>query len=284
MIELNMVVFLIILFLDTPHTNYSGVIKYFITQATASRGLIWGVRAGNISLIGSSSFILLRVLLKLGAAPLHFWYIRVLQCLSWEKFLILSTLQKVLPLFLLSSVSGLPSLRAVVLPSLIIGLLVFRQVLLKRILAYSRIFNLSIMIIITEDQISLAYFFMFYFITIIGVTSLLKAISLSRLNTTSGGPSSCIVASLALLARLMGLPPFVGFWVKLIVLKRLLAISRHLLIFALLFSSLFFMVMYVYIARAMIILKQSYRVGPWGYYYRAPHRFLIRLPVVIFAF
>lgn len=117
-------------------------IKYFLVQAWGSAVFLSGFLVVQFSGVGIV-LISLALLIKLGAAPLHLWFIRILRLRRPEILVLLSTIQKVIPLALLqqtSSYSGLVVLR-VWTGALVAGWGAFNHTSLHVVLAYSSIFT-----------------------------------------------------------------------------------------------------------------------------------------------
>jgi len=51
-------------------------------------------------------FIILSIVVKLGLAPCHMWFFRVVLSSSWASIFLLSTVQKLIPLLIIRRVSG----------------------------------------------------------------------------------------------------------------------------------------------------------------------------------
>jgi NADH:ubiquinone oxidoreductase subunit 2 (subunit N) len=118
-------------------------IKYFLTQAWASSLFIIGV---FISQLRSTFWLLIEgaLLIKLGAGPLHLWFIRIIRKCSFERFFILSTLQKLIPLFIFQSITNrIFANISIVLRILVSGIGVFNHGRLRLVLAYSSIFTVA---------------------------------------------------------------------------------------------------------------------------------------------
>jgi NADH:ubiquinone oxidoreductase subunit 2 (subunit N) len=141
-LELN-----ILLFVALLRFRKSGLevvrIKYFIVQRIGSTLFLRSV--GIATFIGVREALIrlirLALFLKLGVAPFHGWFIRVISDIRWDFFFLASTVQKVLPLYLISILSsGLLAL-VVVLRSLVRVLGSLNQLLIKKLLAYSSVFS-----------------------------------------------------------------------------------------------------------------------------------------------
>lgn len=283
-LELNIIIFILILFLDYPLTNTNSPIKYFIIQSVSSGVMVWGVIAGTYSQAASWVFISIRMVLKLGAAPLHFWYIRLVQKASWVNLFLLSTIQKILPLFFfcLSVTRGLVT--SLVILSRFMGLVAFSQSVFKRILGYSRVFNLSFMLISLEDANVLTTFFLFYALTILGVVlwGLTHNVNVVHKNYSYRIKSGA--GLVLLLISLGGVPPFLGFWAKLVVLGGVLDAWGYTMGAILLAGSAVMLVTYLYVGLTALVLKQSYGLWPGGSVFSNSLRVAVSSPIFLVLF
>ena len=217
-IEINTVLFLSILF--SMRSPSKSITKYFIIQATASITIVLGL----VLISSDSSFSLFLVqgslVVKLGAIPGHIWYISLIQDLSWVNILILSTIQKLIPLVMLSSLSSYMIIISFILISRIRGLLATKSISLKRLIAYSGVLNVSWFITSVISVNCFCFYFSCYFVTIAGLAYSFSSNSASlTLDTKSGMSFRESLAVGFFLLALGGLPPFINFWAKLIRLK-----------------------------------------------------------------
>lgn len=75
-------------------------IKYFLIQALGSRvfllSLFFLARARAGIVVG---FLLIAILLKLAMAPFQFWLVNLLGDIDWLRFFLISTVQKLMPIY-----------------------------------------------------------------------------------------------------------------------------------------------------------------------------------------
>lgn len=134
-------------------------IKYFVMQALGSSLFLLGVirrpviyRLRGVMLVG--------LLFKLGAAPFHFWLPRVISGSQWPIFFLLSSIQKLAPIGLISSISfGKGLYLAVVSGALVGGVCGYNITDLRRMLAYSSIVHMSWMFLASSVRIALVFFY-----------------------------------------------------------------------------------------------------------------------------
>ena len=258
-LELNTILFILILFTSEGLANAGSLVKYFVIQTFRSVGLILGgvtlpARAGPGLII-----IQICIIVKLGALPGHGWYLSVIQRLGWANIFTLSTIQKLMPLFLLIRISRMAEVLIISATSVISGLFATSSIRLKRLIGYSSILNVAWLV---ASSLSLPRLF-FFFSAYSGTMGLL---SLYLAPTRSGAlfdSKVCLTHAEALtlcgvFLRLRGIPPFINFWAKLIVLKALVSKSLVVAIYIMLMTG---WIVYVYTRMIEVLLITRGRRG-----------------------
>lgn len=242
-LELNLISF--IPFIRSKINQYSSEasLKYFLIQALGSSVIILGF----ILILISVSFVFLirfALLLKLGAAPVHSWFPQVIEGLNWERCLVLITVQKIAPIYLISYIvyfrdTSIIFFRRII--SAVVGALGgVNQILLRKLLAFSSINHIAWMLLsILISESSWVLYFIFYSFISMSVVSLFNYQQFFHFNQLSNFTSynSGLVRFLSLLS-LGGLPPFTGFVPKWIVIQELIIIKYFFCLFFFLLSSL----------------------------------------------
>nr|WAB69970.1 NADH dehydrogenase subunit 2 [Tepuihyla edelcae] len=225
----------------TPHPRaIEAATKYFLTQAAAS-ALILFSSTMNAWLMGEwtinneinnapAILLSIAIAMKLGIAPFHFWLPEVLQGLTLQTGLILSTWQKFAPMALLIQLSQSVNLNLM----LVLGLLSaviggwggINQTQIRKILAFSSIAHLGWMVAILKisPQLTLVNFTLYILMT---STLFLTFLSLNTKNiyelSTSWSKAPTLSAlSLLSLLSLGGLPPLTGFMPKWLIAQEMI--------------------------------------------------------------
>nr|QHT64972.1 NADH dehydrogenase subunit 2 [Bhawania goodei] len=230
-LELNLMC-MIPLLVNSFHLNESeSTIKYFIMQAIGGGLLLLvGLAMFYYPLsIFSSKFIFLlllsSLLLKLGAAPFHFWFPQVMSGITWPMCMLLSTWQKIPPfmilLFLINyNDSWLLSLIAL-MGVWIGGMGGMNQTQLRPLLAYSSIAHLGWMLLAMYISSSIAMFYLGIYI-IINISLMLTMYFNDKLSNSGTmhlkklTKPDKLMMSINLLS-LGGIPPMLGFFPKMMV-------------------------------------------------------------------
>jgi NADH-ubiquinone oxidoreductase chain 2 len=175
------------------------------------------------------------LLLKIGAAPFHFWFPGVIEGLNWINNFILITWQKIAPLILISYFI-LPNLFSIIiLFSIFIGSLGgLNQTRLRKIIAFSSINHLGWILaaIISNENLWEFYFLIYTFLSLV-ILILFDMLKVFHLNQTffiiNNNPLIKFLI-FTLLLSLGGLPPFLGFAPKWLVIQYITINNNILLI------------------------------------------------------
>nr|AOY39487.1 NADH dehydrogenase subunit 2 [Scolytinae sp. BMNH 1039965] len=231
-LEINLMSF--IAMMKTPNNKYSSesIVKYFMTQAMASFILLFSIilftnlKEFNFELNNFSSMMMsLAIFMKMGAAPLHFWFPEVSSGISWNSNLILLTWQKLAPMIIMSYLILMPTLMVMfILTSSIVGSMMgFNQTCMRKILSYSSINHMSWMIssIMCSMNTWLIYFLVYSMMNIIIIKNLKSwnIYFIMQLNKISNKTEKMIF--MLNMFSLGGLPPFTGFIPKWITINQL---------------------------------------------------------------
>nr|URX53319.1 NADH dehydrogenase subunit 2 [Calcaritermes nearcticus] len=233
-LEINLMSFIPLMSSQDDLFTTEASLKYFIIQALASSVLLFLVIMKALmnqphSLTDLSPYMIMTpLLLKMGAAPLHWWFPSVMEGLSWMNNLLLMTAQKMAPMILTSYLMKMNTLTfMIILASVIVGSLGgMNQTSLRKILTYSSINHTGWMLTAMLEGINLwTVYFTVYLILTSTMTITAKSFNISFINQTMTTAKSTAIKLLLFttLLSLGGLPPFIGFLPKWMVIQMLIA-------------------------------------------------------------
>nr|APX40317.1 NADH dehydrogenase subunit 2 [Altica ericeti] len=232
----------IIPLMKSPNNQYptEAMIKYFTTQALASSLILFAIISSlnlydflpqymNYSMmmtLNSAIFI------KLGAAPFHTWFPEVAEGLNWLNNLIIFTWQKLAPMILLMYNINFVFYSIVIIFSSLTGSLMgFNQVSLRKILAYSSINHIAWMLASLFNMKTLwGIYFIIYTtinISIIVIFSQLNIFLSSQISISLNSNKLLKLLFLMSFFSLGGLPPFLGFLPKWLVIETLISNNSY---------------------------------------------------------
>nr|ARW71568.1 NADH dehydrogenase subunit 2 [Polychrus auduboni] len=213
--------------------------KYFLTQAAASALILfsstvnaWHTGTWDITqmtTLTATTLLTLALAMKLGLAPMHFWLPEVLQGVTMNTALIITTWQKLAPMSLIyltiHNLSPTVLLLMGILSSLFGGWGGLNQTQTRKLMAYSSIAHLGWMATIATMLPNILTFTLMIYILM--TTTMFLTLILANAKTLQDmsmswttSPPITIITLLTLLS-LGGLPPLTGFTPKWLILEEL---------------------------------------------------------------
>nr|WNL53770.1 NADH dehydrogenase subunit 2 [Microtermes sp. B MLW-2023a] len=232
-LEINLMSFIPLMSNVKNMYNTEASLKYFIVQALASATLLFVVVMKTLTedlftLEGSAytpMIICTPLLLKSGAAPLHWWFPGVMEGLSWENCALLMTVQKAAPLMLMSYLIEINTFTlSIILTSAIVGAIGgLNQTSMRKILTYSSINHTGWMLIALALSENLwTMYFAIYSTLALTVVAAIKLSGVSFINQTMLTNKEATLMKFMMFTSLLslgGLPPFLGFLPKWIIIQ-----------------------------------------------------------------
>ena len=246
-LELNLLSFIPLVASSKNVYTSEGSLLYFIIQALGSATLLVPVTCYFLPISILYFILTISLILKTGAAPLHFWFPPVIQSISLTQCIILISLQKIAPLNLLSTLLdletiGLPILLISIASRLVGSLGGLNQTQTRKILAYSAINHTAWFIAALSISTSLwTFYFSVYFVIVSTVILFFQSqqiFHISHTTNTTIPPTLLKIFTFFNLISLAGLPPLLGFFPKLFVIKSIITDNQLIWISSLLISNL----------------------------------------------
>nr|DBA11252.1 TPA_asm: ND2 [Junonia vestina livia] len=254
-LEINLLSFIPLMSNPNNLLNSEASLKYFLTQSIASINFLFSILL-NLFLLKNffmnnilSILINSSLLMKMGSIPFHFWFPNIMEGLSWFNCFILMTWQKISPMILLSYYMNLKFLFLIMIFNVLIGTISsFNQTSLRKLMAFSSINNLGWMLsaLSISENLWMLYFllyslfisimcFLFYIINVFYINQLFN------LNLNFSIKLSILINFLSL----GGLPPFLGFFPKWMIINYLLYNNLFIISFIFTMSSLIMLFIYI---------------------------------------
>lgn len=246
-LEINILRFILIIFKHKNISTLESCFKYFFIQRIGSRILIF-VWYFHRYMIDSITRVVLR--LKLGAAPFYYWFPRLIDGIDWFRAFLLIRVQKIIPLFIMRMFNRVMIWFILILRLLVGGFGMFNQSKLKLIIAYSSIHHLGWLIFVIKVKID--YWFIYLVMYSILIYPLIVWFNkIKILSLMEVGNIRKIDLMILGIIRLSGLPPFLGFYLKMWVFLYLIDFSLYLFVYIFIMSVL---ICYIYIRIVYLIL------------------------------
>nr|AHZ89287.1 NADH dehydrogenase subunit 2 [Pararge aegeria aegeria] len=254
-LEINLLSFIPLI--SNPHNllNSEASLKYFLTQSIASINFLFSIilslflmknffMNNFISILINSS-----LLMKMGSTPFHFWFPNIMEGLSWLNCFILMTWQKITPMILLSYYFNMNFLMFIMILNVLIGAIGgFNQTSLRKLMAFSSINNLGWMLsaLMISENLWMIYFFLYSFLISI-MCFLFYMLNIFYINQMFNFNMKFLI-KLSIMINFLslgGLPPFLGFFPKWLIINYLILNKLYIISFFFIFMSLIMLIFYI---------------------------------------
>nr|AXS65811.1 NADH dehydrogenase subunit 2 [Staphylinoidea sp. 15 KM-2017] len=262
-LEINLLAIIPLLNSKKNLLSTESTMKYFITQALASTMILFTIISFFTNFSWLNYLMWTSLLTKLGMAPFHFWLPEIIEGLNWMNSLLILTWQKISPMIMISySINFNYFFYSIIIISLLIsGILGINQISLRKILTYSSINHMSWMIssMMISKNIWI-YYFIIYTIISFNIIIMFKEIHVYYFQQLflmlNNHLTLKIFFSLNLLS-LSGIPPFLGFIAKWVIIENLLLNQFFLMTILMIFMTMVTMYFYMRILFTMFMINMN---------------------------
>nr|YP_010044602.1 NADH dehydrogenase subunit 2 [Dorcus koreanus]QPF24636.1 NADH dehydrogenase subunit 2 [Dorcus koreanus] len=269
-LEINLLSFIPLISTSKNMYSSESALKYFIAQAMASTILLLAIIIFSSKIlfpvennVQSSLLFNTSLLLKMGAAPLHFWFPEVMEGLSWLNSMILLTWQKIAPMMLLAySGKTLMLLTTAVISCMFVsGVMGQNHLSLRKIMAYSSINHIGWMIAASLffEVIWMIYFAIYSIITL-NIVVMFKKLNIFYMKqlTLSMNQEPLIKMFFILnFLSLGGLPPFLGFFPKWLTIQVMINENFSSLAIVMILATLATLYFYMRVTFSTLVLSMN---------------------------
>nr|YP_009159616.1 NADH dehydrogenase subunit 2 [Metanephrops thomsoni]AKQ49250.1 NADH dehydrogenase subunit 2 [Metanephrops thomsoni] len=262
-LELNLMSFIPLIITKNNQYSSEAALKYFLIQALGSALIVFAASTLLVSFNFSHLFLTIALLLKLGAAPFHFWFPQVMEGMNWIQAITLMTIQKIAPMLLISYLSYSFISSTIIFYSIILSAIVgaiggINQMLLRKIMAFSSINHMAWMLsAISISESMWMMYFLFYAIMSSSIALIFhfqQIYQFSQITSNNASPLSNKILMFMSLLSLGGLPPFSGFIPKWMLIQEMTSTHYFPTLFILLSSTLISLYYYLRISISALVL------------------------------
>nr|YP_010716058.1 NADH dehydrogenase subunit 2 [Parnassius hide]WDE75768.1 NADH dehydrogenase subunit 2 [Parnassius hide] len=264
-LEINLLSFIPLISNSKNLLSSEAALKYFLTQSIASINFLFSILLKMILFqnfeINNLFSILINssMLMKMGSTPFHFWFPNIIEGLSWFNCFILMTWQKISPMILLSYYMNNNFLMFIMIFNVIVGTMGgINQTSLRKLLSFSSINNLGWMLaaLMMTENLWIFYLMMYSFLISImcfffNMLGIYYINQLFIMNMSFSLKMSLLINFLSL----GGLPPFLGFFPKWIIINFLILNKLFIISFIFIMMSLIMLFFYIRIMYSSIMFN-----------------------------
>nr|WDV10732.1 NADH dehydrogenase subunit 2 [Parnassius epaphus] len=264
-LEINLLSFIPLISNSKNLLSSEAALKYFLTQSIASINFLFSILLKMIMLknfeINNLISILINssMLMKMGSTPFHFWFPNIIEGLSWFNCFILMTWQKISPMILLSYYMNYNFLMFIMIFNVIVGTMGgINQTSLRKLMSFSSINNLGWMLaaLMMTENLWIFYLMMYSFLISImcfffNMMNIYYINQLFIMNMKFSLKMFLLINFLSL----GGLPPFLGFFPKWIIINFLIVNKLFIISFIFIMMSLIMLFFYIRIMYSSIMFN-----------------------------
>nr|YP_010586238.1 NADH dehydrogenase subunit 2 [Himalopsyche malenanda]UZZ44000.1 NADH dehydrogenase subunit 2 [Himalopsyche malenanda] len=267
-LEINLMSFIPLIVENKNMLISEAMLSYFMVQTLTSINLLFFIimtkMNPNLQWL-TQSIMNLSLMMKMGAAPFHFWFPKVMSGLSWSNCFILSTWQKITPMIAISFCMNTSLVMISIFLSALVGAIGgINQTSIRVMMSFSSISHMSWMLSSMLISLNLwSIYFLIYSILnsmMMYLFSMNNFFFLSQMFSTKLNSFMFLSINLNMLS-LGGLPPFLGFFPKWLVIYYMSINNMFLLTIFLTMMTLITLSFYMNVMFSGMII--SYSQNKW---------------------
>nr|YP_009445988.1 NADH dehydrogenase subunit 2 [Trocnadella arisana]AMY96193.1 NADH dehydrogenase subunit 2 [Trocnadella arisana] len=256
MIEMSTLSF-IPLMMNKKMLNSESIMKFFIMQSLSSSMLIFSMILMFMKM-KFNNLLIMSLIMKMGGVPFQNWLLSMIEGMSYYSMVIMFTFMKIPPFIIINEMNEKLTF-IIILSVMFAPVLMINQIQIKKILAYSSIFNMSNMLMLASNNKLWITFLSLYTLLLMMNVNEMKKNKIFHINQMLINNKSKVKNSIIWLSMLSmgGMPPLMGFLNKLMVIKTLIEKKELILLMMMIFSSSMIMFMYMKLCVSSILMSMS---------------------------
>lgn len=261
-LEISIISFIPIMQNINNNISSESIIKYFLVQRIASTLILMRVTCILVGIWIKNDFILIMsILIKIGLVPFHNWLLTIIEFLETIPIFLLFTVIKIPPMSILYQINCESIEFPIILSILVSSLSCLNQRSIKKLLSFSSIYGVSIMLCCLDKfYIMIVYLFIYRIILLI-LINILDQIKINYINQILFNEKSIwIKINLWInILSIRGFPLTLGFSIKIFVIQNV--ILNHLIIICLIIvlTSMFSIIFYIRLAFMSLFLINLFK-------------------------
>nr|AUW38583.1 NADH dehydrogenase subunit 2 [Eurygaster testudinaria] len=256
-LEINMMAF-IPLISNKNKSSSQAMMIYLLTQSISSMILMFSIIMLHLMEMELfNNLMLISLLIKLGAAPFHMWLPEIMTKMSWSSSAVLMTWQKLAPLDMINSLSYSNKIMYTsIMLSVMVGALGgLNQLSMRKIMGYSSINHLGWMMSMSKMKNNWMIYLIVYSMMVMMLCWMFhqyNMIHINQMNSLDMTMTEKMNYFMAMMS-LGGLPPFLGFLPKWMVIQTMINSEMYLMLLTMVMFSLLSLYYYMRMMTGMMM-------------------------------
>nr|AUW38582.1 NADH dehydrogenase subunit 2 [Eurygaster dilaticollis] len=256
-LEINMMAF-IPLISNKNKSSSQAMMIYLLTQSISSMILMFSIIMFHLTEMELfNNLMLISLLIKLGAAPFHMWLPEIMTKMSWSSSAVLMTWQKLAPLDMINSLNYSNKIMYMsIMLSVMVGALGgLNQLSMRKIMGYSSINHLGWMMSMSKMKNNWMIYLIVYSMMVMMLCWMFhqyNMIHVNQMNSLDMTMTEKMNYFMAMMS-LGGLPPFLGFLPKWLVIQTMINSGMLLMLLTMVMFSLLSLYYYMRMMTGMMM-------------------------------
>nr|YP_009485669.1 NADH dehydrogenase subunit 2 [Saldula burmanica]AVZ00805.1 NADH dehydrogenase subunit 2 [Saldula burmanica] len=265
--EMNLMSFIPLMSKNKNNFSSEACMMYFLVQTLGSITLLMSILLCPMIMMSPImisdmviTMMMISLLIKMGMSPFHMWVPEIMEKMSWMNCLLLMTWQKTAPMIVMSNFLSfnLMIMVPIVMSTMMGAIGGLNQTSVRKIMAYSSISHSGWMIACMnyEHKMWMMYFIVYSMMTTM-ITMLFNNNSIFYLNQMQMHNSTMFnkINYTIMMMSMGGMPPFMGFMPKWMVIQTMISSSLYLPIMLMMMFSLMTLFYYMRMMTTMIMIN-----------------------------
>nr|UPL65299.1 NADH dehydrogenase subunit 2 [Stenophyella macreta] len=283
-LELNLMSFIPLISKSKNMKSSQAMMIYFMTQSAGSIVLLFSILLNKYNMQSlywmnelTMMMMIYSLILKLGAAPFHFWFPEMMSKLNWKECGLLMTLQKIGPMCILSNNMHYSIYLSVILSTMMGAVGGLNQTSLRKIMAYSSINHLGWMIAFMMTSVQWYKYLLVYSIIVISMIYMFHNWNIYFINQMMNMNNSMMekYTITTMMMSLGGMPPFLGFLPKLMVIMNMISTKMMFTMIIMMMFSLVTLFYYMRMINSLLLLNTT--MNKWNKNIKLKKNFLFMI-------
>nr|QCI09248.1 NADH dehydrogenase subunit 2 [Aponsila sp. FS-2019] len=261
-LEINLMSFIPLIKEKKSKKSSEAIMMYFLVQSVSSTTLLFSIL---LTMMHPNSeifnmLVMMTLMMKMGAAPFHMWLPEMMSKMEWKSNILMMTWQKLGPLMMMSNMNPKGSMMTImVMTCITVGAMGgLNQTSLRKIMAYSSINHLGWIMSVIKIQNNWLMYLLIYSMMIINICTMfnkynmlfISQVNMMNLNSTEK------ITYVSSMLSLGGMPPFIGFLPKWIVIQDMMLNKMYLMLLIMLMMSMITLFYYMRVM-SMTVMTNS---------------------------
>nr|UPL65844.1 NADH dehydrogenase subunit 2 [Cantacader sp.] len=260
--EINLISFIPIIYSFKSMESSKKCMIYLLVQSLSSMMFMFLILSKNANMmlntLNLNLMLMLTMMIKMGLPPFHFWLPEFMNKMNWINLFILMIIQKIIPLYITSQIINMINsiLYIMIISTIISSILGINQTSLNKMMAFSSMNHTTWMISSMKiNNFMWIYYLTLYMLITFTICLFMELNSMFYINQMLNNKNSMMenINNSIMILSMGGIPPFLGFTPKWMVINLLIINKMFTMSFILIMTSIITLIFYLKMMTILMI-------------------------------